>query len=84
MQHARHPVEVGGELGQGELLGHPVQLAVELVEVGAGGADGLERVSLVAQRVLGEERDDDPAPPHGGAGVGLLEPGDQLQHRRLA
>ena len=83
-QHARHPVEVGGELGRGELLGDAVQVAVELVEVGAGRADGLERVPLVAERMLREERDDDAAAAHRGAGVGLLEPGDQLQHRRLA
>ncbi len=83
-KHARHPVEVGRELGRGQLLGHAMQVAVELVEIGTGRADGLERVSLVAERMLGEEGDDDAAPPHRRAGVGLLEPGDQPQHRRLA
>ena len=34
--------------------------------------------------MLGQEGDHDPAPPHRCAGVGLFEPGDQLQHRRLA
>ena len=58
-EHAGHPVEVGGELGRGELLGDAVQVAVELVEVGAGRADRLERVPLVAERVLREEGDDD-------------------------
>ena len=83
-EHARHPVEIGGELWLGELLGDAVQVAVELVEVGAGRADRLERVPLAAERMLRQERDDDAAAPHRGAGVGLLEPGDQLQHRRLA
>ena len=53
-QHARHPLEVGGELGRGELLGDPVQLAVELVQVGTGRTHGLERRSLVTERMLGE------------------------------
>ena len=34
--------------------------------------------------MLRQERDDDAATAHGRAGVRLLEPGDQLQHRRLA
>ena len=83
-EDARHLVEVGRELRRGELVGDPVQLAVELVQVGPGRADGLERVPLVAERVLRQERDDDPAAAHGGARVGLLEPGDEPEHRRLA
>ena len=83
-QHAGHPVEIGGELGRCELLGDTVKIAVELVEIGTGRTDGLECVPLVSERVLREEGDDDPAPPHRCARVGLLEPRDQPQHRRLA
>ena len=61
-----------------------MQLAVELVQVGPCRADGLERVPLVPERVLRQERDDDSAAAHGGARVGLLEPGDEAEHGRLA
>ena len=61
-----------------------MQLAVEFVQVGPSRPDRLERVPVVAERVLRQEGDDDAAPAHRGARIGLLEPGDQLQHRRLA
>ena len=61
-----------------------MQLAVELVQVGACRPDGLECVPLVSERVLRQERGDDPAPADGRARVGLFEPGDDAQHRRLA
>ena len=83
-EDARHLVQVRRELRRGELVGDPVQLAVELVQVGPCGADGLERIPLVSERVLRQERDDDSAAAHGGARVGLLEPGDEPEHRRLA
>ena len=81
---ARHLVEVGRELGRGELVGDPMQLAVELVEVGPRRADGLERVPLVPERMLRQEGGDDAAPAHRGSGVRLLEPRDEPEHGRLA
>ena len=83
-QDAAHSLEVGGELRRGELVGDPMQLPVELIEIRAGCAHRLRRRPLVAERVLRQERDDDSAPADARAGVGLLEPGEQPQHRRLA
>ena len=45
VEDARHLVEVGGELRRGELVRDSMEVAVELVEVGTGSADGLERRS---------------------------------------
>jgi hypothetical protein len=72
------------QLRGGELLGDAVQVAVELVEVGAGGAHRLERSPRVAQRVLRQEGDRDAAAARDRARVRLLDPGEQAQQRRLA
>ena len=83
-ENARHLVEIRGERRRGELVGDAVQLTVELVQVGPCRADRLERVPLVPEWVLREERNDDSAAADGGARVGLLEPGDEPEHGRLA
>ena len=51
---------------------------------GPGGAHPAQRRALVAGHVLGQERVDEPAPARDGAGVRLLEPGEDRQQRRLA
>ena len=43
-ENALHLVQVGRELRRGELVRDPVQLAVELVQVGTRGAHGFERI----------------------------------------
>ena len=83
-QDAAHAVEIAGERGGRELVGDAVQLPVELVEVRPRRPHRLRRGPLVAQRVLRQERDDDAAPADARAGIRLLEPGEQPQHRGLA
>ena len=77
---AGHLVEVGGELGRASWSETRCSSRSSSSQVGPRGADGLERVSLVSERMLRQERDDDPAAADGGARVRLLEPGDQPQH----
>jgi hypothetical protein len=71
------------QLRRGELLGDAVEVAVELVQVGAGRAHRLERRAPVPQRVLGEEGDADAAAARDRSAVGLVEPGEEPQQRRL-
>ena len=83
-QHARHLLQVGGELGPAELLGYAVQLTVELGEIGPGRAHRLERRPPVAERMLREVGDRRAAAADDRARVGLLDPGEQPQQGRLA
>ena len=83
-EYPRHPVEVGDHLGAAELRREPGQLPVELDEIGASVEHGLERRSLVAGGVLVEICDAGATAARDLPAVGSLEPGQDLQQRRLA
>ena len=83
-EHPRHPVEVGDHLGAAELRRQLGQLMVELDQVGACVEHRLQRRAVVAGGMLIEVRDARAPAARDLAGVGSLEPGQDLQQGRLA
>ena len=82
-ERASDRVEVGGQRGIGQPALHRVQLRLELGQLRAGGVHPAERRPLVARHVLRQEGVHEPAPAGHRAGVGMLEPGEDPQQRRL-
>ena len=83
-EHARHLLEVCGESRRPQLIRDAVQLAVELGEVGSSRKHRLDGSARVAEWMLREVGDGEPAAAHRRSGIGLLEPREQPQQRRLA
>jgi hypothetical protein len=83
-QRAAHGVEVGGQARVGQPALDGSQLGLQLGQLGPRGASPGERRPLVAGHVLGQERVHEPAAARHGPAVGLLDAGEDRQHRRLA
>ena len=83
-ERARHRVDVGGERRVGEPPLGGVQLGLELGDLRPRGEHRGERRALVARHELGQERVHEPAAADDLARVGVLEPGEDPQQRRLA
>ena len=83
-ERARHRVEVGRERRVGEPPLGGVQLGLGLGDLGPRGEHGRQRRAVVALDLLGQERVHEPAAADDVARVGVLEPGEDPQQRRLA
>ena len=83
-ERPRHRVEIARERRVGEAGLGGVQVGLERRDLGPGREHGRQRRALVARDLLGQERVHEPAPADDLARVGMLEPGEDPQQRRLA
>ena len=83
-ERARHRVEVARQMRVRQPLLGRVQLGLEHGQLRPGGAHGGARVAPVAVDDLRQVREHEPAAADHGPVVGVLEPGDDAQERRLA
>ena len=84
VERALHRTEVGDHRGIAQAGGAQLELVLDARDLGPGSMAQLDRAARIWPHQLGQVGRGHPAPAHRRIGVGLLEPGENPQQRRLA